>query len=659
MSEIVSARIHPGLGIARLGDSDEFIIAPQVTTPAPRAPGDMRKDGRLKREAIEFRVYGYDANGDVVRELTADGDQIDWHVRLAAKKASWYKFRAAMDLKGAADYALLRRNPNYTGDRKDLEIDPGAETISGRGTPRVSLSDAFVWNGKSTNVTIGELETDNSGRMILLGGRGRSGSPDGLPPYVGPDVEEDSFGNATGWYDEICDGPVTATVKIDGREIECLGAWAAVAPPNYAPDFLSWRTLLDLCEELWIDAGMMQETPDVSFTQDILPLLQRMSQLQWLNRGLLAFFGPDGPLNFNDPDFIEKLAHVHGASDIYGPLRRQIFNAFRPIEDEGSTPRSLPWIIGDAFGSLPDTDPRVNLPLWPRAARKLERWAGGDFDPDWPPHGSPPPASINEVPPEKQPEEIDRAALAFCVADAFHPGIELTWPLRHASIWANAFRIQTRVDATPEPDYGDRLTTERALGADGPLHGQSPGGLTRWMALPWQVDTTGCRSGYGFSYDPNYDPYVPTFWPARVPNHVLTMEAFDRLMDTTLPQEERLAAFHDRESWYHVITEMAAPGTSLSFVQQIELMIAHFSKMGIVERRDGPTDLPGIPKDVYVEALPDSVTMGLAPTAAVAGRTMEAPTDADRAAQIAGWQDERQRQEFRAARMARVLSDEE
>ena len=42
------------------------------------------------------------------------------------------------------------------------------------------------------------------------------------------------------------------------------------------------------------------------------------------------------------------------------------------------------------------------------------------------------------------------------------------------------------------------------------------------MAVPWQTDTASCRSGYYLGYGPRYDPYVPTFWPARVPNQVLT-----------------------------------------------------------------------------------------------------------------------------------------
>ena len=62
MSEkITSIRIHPGIGIARLGDSDEFYIGPEapgvVVDPGgndgPGPNGGTYRDGgaRLKRQA--------------------------------------------------------------------------------------------------------------------------------------------------------------------------------------------------------------------------------------------------------------------------------------------------------------------------------------------------------------------------------------------------------------------------------------------------------------------------------------------------------------------------------------------------------------------------------------------------------------------------------
>src|SRR6266540_4881195 len=97
--------------------------------------------------------------------------------------------------------------------------------------------------------------------------------------------------------------------------------------------------------------------------------------------------------------------------------------------------------------------------------------------------------------------------------------------MRHATMYSGAFRMRPRAANQPEPDYGDYLTPDlinSQTGKDymGPLHANGPGDITRWMAVPWQCDTASCRSGY----DPDYDPYLPTFWPARVPNHVLTEE---------------------------------------------------------------------------------------------------------------------------------------
>ena len=93
-------------------------------------------------------------------------------------------------------------------------------------------------------------------------------------------------------------------------------------------------------------------------------------------------------------------------------------------------------------------------------------------------------------------------------------------------------------------DYGYVLTPEVATGENGPLYWSSPGDLTRWMALPWQTDSAGCRAGY----TPEYDPYLPTFWPARVPNHVFTAESYQEFLQATNPVD-RGKAFGSRAQW--------------------------------------------------------------------------------------------------------------
>ena len=59
-----------------------------------------------------------------------------------------------------------------------------------------------------------------------------------------------TFANNDLWYDDTSDGPVDATVRIDGREIPVTGAWVVVAPPNYAPGIQSVVTMYDVMFEV-------------------------------------------------------------------------------------------------------------------------------------------------------------------------------------------------------------------------------------------------------------------------------------------------------------------------------------------------------------------------------------------------------------------------
>src|SRR3954469_19500007 len=133
LSSIVEARIHPGIGVARIGNSPEYFAGPETPYPPPPEAGGYRDaQGRLKRQAARFRVYGYDASGAVVAELTSANAEIAWTVHVANKKAAWYDFDAALDLTEAALLKSCRRNAEVQGkDRKQLEIDPGPRTVAG------------------------------------------------------------------------------------------------------------------------------------------------------------------------------------------------------------------------------------------------------------------------------------------------------------------------------------------------------------------------------------------------------------------------------------------------------------------------------------------------------------------------------------------------
>ncbi|WP_206606837.1 LodA/GoxA family CTQ-dependent oxidase [Pseudomonas ovata] len=635
LSRIVRAAIHPGIGIARLGNSreaDGFFIGPETVDLAADALGDVRDVvGALKRQAARFRIYGYDAEGQVVTELTADQAQIDWQVHLVNRKAQWFKFDMAMDLEQAAHIEVALRNEHLTGAaREALVIDPGVRSITGKNNAgEKACFDSGEFMG--IKVPLGELRTDSAGRLLVLGGFAQSGSPSGRPIYD-PD-EPGSFPNASEWFDDTSDGPVRASVILDGRHLPVESAWVVAAQPSFAPHAVGWRTLYDLLVDTYIGCGWIKPAEQVSFQRDVLPVLQRLSGLQWVNKGFAGLFGHGAPMDFNNPHLLARLSC---ADETYRHLRRAVFNAFRAADNDVHEPRTWPWLYGDTYGG--DDDLPANH-LAPSSVRSdlLRRWVDGDFIDDWQAASSPV-DSLDKLPLAQQPAMLDRAALHFCVADAFHPGIELSWPMRHASLYRAPFRIRERAGDQPLPDYGSHLDQPTALGASGPLHDQPPGGLSRWMALPWQIDAVGCRSGY----DKDYDPYLPTFWPAQVPNQVLSEADYAVVIDGSRSREQRLASFHSREHWGRQVKG--------NFIEKAMQVVEDASVLGVLEVRPGIADDTDFPAVMHVE-VERSPGGGSAPDV-LSARDLPVPeqdayaTDEARRLAQAGWDSAGQYEEF-------------
>lgn len=569
---IVRAAIHPAIGIARVGNSQtEFYIGPEVCDPQPQEAGFYRDDtGALKREAARFRVYGYNAQGEVVKELTSSDADIKWQVHLANQKAAWFNFELALDIpEAAAAPATTLRNSKVKGaDRAKLLIDGGNVSISGADVsgPEYKFDQGKFYDAP---VYLGELRTDGDGHLLVLGGHGHSASKDGSPATT--------FANNDGWHDDTSDGPVTATVVVEGNELEVDPAWIVVAPPNYGPLQKSVRTMYDLLSDVQIQSGLRAKPLTVSFTQDIMPLFVRMSTLEWVNKGYATQFGWGGPQYFQSKDLLAALAD---GSEINQERRQQTANMFREFKRDGKAPQPWPWLYGDAMNVPPADTPRQHATVTDTQLSMLQRWADGDFISDYDPNTEPP-REINAVALQEQPSTLDRAALEFCLADAFHPGCEMTWPMRHASMYMSEYRIRHRPEGQAPTHYGSTLTPEVTLSEQGPLYAQAAGDITRWMAVPWQTDTASCKYGYYAGYGQKYDPYLPTFWPARVPNQVLTESDYDVVMDEFAPEQERIEAFSRRHDWFRTLGNEG-------YVEQINHMIHHFDQMGVVETRDGP-----------------------------------------------------------------------
>ena len=282
----VKYRIHPAIGIARVGDSpDDYFIGPEAPgiPPTLENPGDVSaqpgkyKDGqqRIKRQGARFRIYEYteDAAGIVtkVREITVAEAQIEWEVHLANRKA------AAPKLEGKDDKDFRNAKVKNT-ERGDLIIDTGPQRVSGAHQAMKQLRGKFM---KSLDVQLGDLLTDAAGRLIVLGGHGKSQSL--------PNSKLKHFADNDGWCDDAADGPVRATIQLNGSAapVAADSAWVIVAPPDFAPAIENVVTLYDAVYDMIASFDPRLAVTDattVSFTKDIYPILRRVSQMHWVSQ---------------------------------------------------------------------------------------------------------------------------------------------------------------------------------------------------------------------------------------------------------------------------------------------------------------------------------------------------------------------------------------
>ncbi|HVI53529.1 MAG TPA: LodA/GoxA family CTQ-dependent oxidase [Luteibacter sp.] len=595
---VAYAVIHPGIGVARVGNSPtEYYVGPEYASAPPPPFGSTRDGtGAIKRQAARFRIYGYNSAGVAIKELTPDNADIEWKVEIANKKAEWFAFDTAMDIPEAKPVA--RRNPLITGAaRAKLAIRPSAKTIRGKHASAVQFDDGTF---KDKPVNLGELRTDDLGRLLVLGGHGVSASPSGAPLVTFVDGVEQNFNNSVDWYDDTADGPVSATVHVAGNPIPVTGAWVVVAPPDYAPGIVAFRSMYDMARHAAIDGGIIPADDATSYSTDILPLLQRLSDLQWVNLGFAEVFGMGGSTPIST-SLIRELPAPESNDQ-----RIDIYAQFRSPDDESPPVGSAlkwPQLYGDGLGQAAPSSPGDVLPVAPRTYAHLANFAQSNFVNDldltqYPeiPHFAEPRYAkpIEESPIADQPSRLDEGPLSYCIADAFHPGCELTWPMRHATLYDALVRIKHRPDSAQEPDYGVTLTPEQALANDGPLQAQGPGDLTRWMALPWQGDTARCRSGY----DPEFHPYLPSFWPAKVPNDVLTEANYLTYLNTSLSDGARKGAFAQRDKWLRAFLLENQDNEAV-----MQAMVSRFDEMGIVQLRPAPADYSTDIASVYVEQL--------------------------------------------------------
>ncbi|MCK1307641.1 LodA/GoxA family CTQ-dependent oxidase [Bradyrhizobium sp. 45] len=483
---IAYAKIFPPIGIARVGDSEtDWFLAPESPNPKDSRPEHFRDaEGGLKRQAARFRIFAFDEDDRVVQEITSREADIEWTVALANKKAAWFPFasgttaldwfnatvgKPAEEVLGAPKKLGLPapRNPSVgmsnhqqgqlgwsPDDRRRLEITARASI---RGVDRdldfgsfCKLSGSF----DGDEVFLGQIGSDASGRLIALGGLGKSRAT-GLN---GADTWIRHYANNDGWHDDVSDGLVTATVRLhNGGEIQVKqGAWVIVAPPDFAPETVNLVTAYDIIDETsdHYKIPRPHELPPrdmehVEFWRDVYPIIRRLDGYSWVSDIGLRGHGYSKPGAMTG-DRLAKLANPddeEGASvrRTIGQIVRRPFAWY--LEDKPSAKeerialeqadhRYMPPLSGDE-GDTIDGHPKTWLTVTPRQYAILKAWASGDFvEGRREPHGKP---ELHGG--EPTPLELTQAALESCTGGAFYPGIEITSIAKSPRLYSEAFRI--------------------------------------------------------------------------------------------------------------------------------------------------------------------------------------------------------------------------
>ncbi|MFC3229519.1 CTQ-dependent glycine oxidase GoxA [Marinibaculum pumilum] len=608
---IARVGIHPAIGISRVGGSDKWFYAPELPGIPARPEGGF-KDGTalIKKQVQRFRIYAFDAEDRVIGELTAADAKIDWRVHVANTKAAWYGFYNPLDnAEHAPGLPGKMRNQYFhrqTQRERMLVIDPGPVGIGGTSVNWEGGSRAHAMVGRfwaEIDVALGELRTDDAGRLLVVPANGVSDSPRGAPIT--------SFADNDGWYDDWCDGPVDATVTLpDGRVLQADGAWIACVGPNFAPEIPPISTLYDVIDSLnWEQGWTAAPTPPLSFRRDIYPAFRRLALMEWVSAAANLRKGWLNVGDFSDPAYLARLADPGAGNRTF---RQDVFAKFRnPYNMSDTAAREehlkLPMMPGDGVDH--NGSPLQWFQFPKLQYERLRLWADGAFVDDFEDAALDAVQRLEDLPAAQQPAALTEAALEPCSGGAFHPGVELSYYLRLAPLYARhtnpaakPFRIARGNRPSLVQDVGRvldfRAATTGGPGGVPPIGPQMPGDLTRWMGLPWQPDAFSCQR-----VAMQDDFPVPVWWPALLPVDVLPEDFYAQLMRTDLSAGERVKFYENRVWWARGVPGIGYHANA-SYWDGIERMITIWQQMGFVVKRPGPTD-PGrpdaIPQDLYVE----------------------------------------------------------
>lgn len=730
-------RIHPAIGISRVGNSPEFIVAPETSAGMPVAgsdisggipikPGteadpisdaDLRdKQGRLKPHAQRFRIFAYDEapsaypyTGNVTEVCvgsTLDGKKVEsitWQVHMANKKAnSWVIPESASShtdfddgIGGMAWYADGDTPNVRNGDfgtsaypvdlkvsdwgagtapskvdmsdpvrLKNLVIDAGPKTINTKAGGAVAFdagdcsyigpdgsvksvdypqqwpSDNFKNPLYAKGIPdsgfpdtkplgyMGRMETDESGRLLVVGSPGyaagwliEDNNPGGTvdpPPPPSPPSDDQPFPapalddpfplwsdiDNNGWMDDAGDGPVTAALHFDDGTTRVIHvpAWCVCADPAYAPQVRNVVNIWDEVYNSWLRApelaldpniydpskGAYNESYEAAFEQDVWTLF-RAAHLQ--------MFTTD--LNQKAIGSHQRVNNVSATDDPATYLNVKNFirnpNTGKGNDLEVGAPL-MPLALGDTGASF--------LTVTHTQYFFLEQWYAGKYN--------------DEKEKLTAGELLDKNTLSNLLGGRFSPGIDLTFIVRDPYLYnqdwkaadVGTFRIGGKAldyaAADPsKPFLGVGYTPNRT--EKNPVE---PGDLCKFMALPWHTDYNSCATHLPSpNPEPGQNPAITArnttlfwSWPAQRPVSVYTYEDYKQ-NGNAFYGEQRFSVRGEGTQWQpgNPDPEYRNGPQSVGRYQNRLDMLTHWFDIGVVLQGPAIEGFQGDDKDLFPE----------------------------------------------------------
>ncbi len=574
-----SYRIHPAIGIARVGNSEEFYIGPETAAglPLPGQPGnpargglpinpdtnatitskDLRDaSGAFKRQAARFRIFQYtDQNlgvyptgqgTEICIGSTVNGRRVAdivWTVHVANKKANTYVLvenspentgNAGIvayecgNLPAIRNASVANGDPNNPARITMLTIDPGPRTISGAGSAGVRFDGATTASIYQPGTGVVELK--NYPKSFPAGSFANLYCPAGQIDTLG-ELRTDGQGHLLflGGYGRACGWDVTPPYLPDD-----------VNNDNWFDDTsdgpVSAVLVLDDGSTQPVQTGAWVTATDPGYAPQTLNIVSLWDDMydSWVRKLALA------PALYNNGAF--QLSYQP-------PFDDQLLPIFQSVSLQHWNINLNPYGISAHLkvGQITASTVPSKTDVYPitstiRDPNDKNQWSLGPplmpgslgdsnqkflvismtqyfFLQQWQAGSFTPGAGPAPGPGEY----LDKVVLQNCLGGRFSPGIDLTFIVRDPNLYiqdwqtlSGPFRIKPAPLDYAGVQQGVPLLSEGYV----PLHsgnsGLEPGDVSKFMAIPWHTDYNSCAT-HPASDNPSNGDKLFWSWPAQRP----------------------------------------------------------------------------------------------------------------------------------------------